>query len=162
MKGKQLEQGQSYWEITDKRIRHSKLAEIVRTVKSYADLKLNNGLDVIIDADIKTRAVKTIDFNEGHDDMIWEVDSCPDLFHGKEKVSPGEPEDLNLSWPGLNQEINPLEKQRSLMDFFNKMAELDAEKERHFQEKITKEKMKVDKACMHDTELVDNCFFSSK
>lgn len=67
-----------------------------------------------------------------------------------------------MSFPGLNQDIDPLEKQRDLMAFFNEMAELDAQKERDLQERLTKEKMKVDKACMHDTELVDNCFFSSK
>ena len=62
--------------------------------------------------------------------MIWEVDSCPDLQHGKEKCCPGEPEDLNMSFPGLNQEVNPAEKTRDLLTFFNQMAEDDAEKER--------------------------------
>ena len=42
------------------------------------------------------------------------------------------------------------------------MAEEDAEQERQYEEYITRKKMKVDAACMHDTELLDNCFFTSK
>ena len=106
--GKQLDQGESYWEITDKRIRHSKLVEIIRIVKGFADIKLNNGLDVLIDNEIKAANAMTIE--EQDDDMIWVVDSCPDLYHGKDKVSPGEPEDLNMSFPGLNQDVDPLEQ----------------------------------------------------
>ena len=48
------------------------------------------------------------------------------------------------------------------MLFFNEMAERDAEREREIQEKLVRQKMKVDAECMHDTELVDNCFFTSK
>ena len=42
------------------------------------------------------------------------------------------------------------------------MAEKDAEQERDATEKMNKLKMTVDKSCMHDTELIDNCFFTSK
>ena len=48
------------------------------------------------------------------------------------------------------------------MTFFQKMAEEDAEREREEQERLVRQKMHVDASCMHDTELVDNCFFSSK
>ena len=52
-KGKQLDQGISYWEITDKKIRHTQLANIVNTVKSLADLNLNNKLDELIDCQVE-------------------------------------------------------------------------------------------------------------
>lgn len=42
------------------------------------------------------------------------------------------------------------------------MAEEDAERERNHQETLLKVRMTVDAACMHDTELIDNCFFSSR
>ena len=46
------------------------------------------------------------------EDDIWEVDSCPDLYHGEDKVTPYEKNDyLNCSFPGLNQEdIDPVDK----------------------------------------------------
>ena len=87
-------------------------------------------LDFIIDHEIN---MKAIEFNKiiiktgNKKPTDREYDSCPDLYHGKEKVSPGEDSDLNLSFPGLNQDdMNPLDKQRKLMDFFIDMAEKDA------------------------------------
>ncbi len=91
----QLDPGRSFWELTDIKIRHAQLAKIIRTVKSHADLKLNNKLDLLIEQ-------KVDDVNDGIDDL-WEVLSCPDLAHGKEKVSPEPDYDcLNTSFPGLN------------------------------------------------------------
>ena len=48
------------------------------------------------------------------------------------------------------------------MDFFTLMAEQDAAREREKQEEILRLKMKVDAACMYDTDLIDNCFFTSR
>lgn len=42
------------------------------------------------------------------------------------------------------------------------MAEDDAERERLEEELILRQKMHIDAACMHDTELIDNCFFTSR
>ena len=61
----QLEPGRSFWELTDIKIRHSQLVKIIRTVKSYADLKLNNQMDLLIEQKIE-------DANEGID-VFWEV-----------------------------------------------------------------------------------------
>lgn len=60
-----------------------------------ADLKLNNQLDLLIDQKIEGD-------NDGIE-AIWEIESCPDLSHGKEKACP-EPDYncLNTSFPGLN------------------------------------------------------------
>ena len=70
--------------------------------------------------------------------MVWECDSCPDLYHGQDKVQQCEEDDyLNTSFPGLNQEhIDPKEKCIELMQFFNKMAEEDAQRERDNQERL--------------------------
>ena len=91
-------------------------------------------LDHIIDHEINMKAIelKKIVIRAGDKKPNdKDYDSCPDLYHGKEKVSPGEDSDLNLSFPGLNQDdLNPLDKQRKLMDFFIEMAEKDALKER--------------------------------
>ena len=46
---KYLDQGESYWDVTDKRIRHTQLANVVRQVKSLADIALNCGLDELVD-----------------------------------------------------------------------------------------------------------------
>lgn len=81
---------------------------MIRTVKGLADINLNMELDYIIEDEINANAAKTIE--KDYNDMIWEVDSCPDMYHGKEKVSPGEPDPMNMSWPGLNQDCDPLDK----------------------------------------------------
>lgn len=67
-----------------------------------------------------------------------------------------------MSFPGLNQEVDETEKRLELMDFFTLMAEQDAAREREKQEEILRLKMKVDAACMYDTDLIDNCFFTSR
>lgn len=89
--------------MTDKHIRHSQLEQLIRIVKSLADLNLNNQLDLLIDEKVEREGVLDED-----DEMIWECESCPDLYHGKEKVSPGEDDYLNMSFPGINQkEVDP-------------------------------------------------------
>ena len=131
---KYLDQGESYWDVTDKRIRHTQLANVVRQVKSLADIALNCGLDELVD-----------ELAEGYEPEAvqgaWEMYSCPDLEHGAEKVSPMEVDDPhNLSFPGINQDdVDPVVKRRNLMSFFNDMAERDAEREREIQEQIIRQ-----------------------
>lgn len=48
------------------------------------------------------------------------------------------------------------------MKFFEQQAEKDAMAERDFQEAVMREKMKQEKECQFDNELIDNCFFSSR
>lgn len=43
------EKGRSFWDLTDKKIRHSQLQRVIKLVKSFVDLKLNNGLDMLIE-----------------------------------------------------------------------------------------------------------------
>lgn len=42
------------------------------------------------------------------------------------------------------------------------MADEDAEKERLINERRLRVAMSIDAACMHDTQLIDNCFFSKR
>jgi len=46
------------------------------------------------------------------------------LAHGKEKCSPQENyQCLNVSFPGLNQDVDPIEERLNLMEYFKQMAE---------------------------------------
>ena len=109
-------------EITDCKIRYSQLFDIISTVKRYADLKLNNDMDYLIDKRIQEDAA---------DNVIWEKESCPDLQHGQDEMMPEDDwNDLNQSFPGLNPNYDMNKKRFELLDWFNQMAAEDAELER--------------------------------
>ena len=61
---------------------------IIREVRRNKDLKLNAGLDQVMDSEIVLRPKKQ--------------DSMPDLFHN-EVCSDSDP--LNMSYPGLNYDL---------------------------------------------------------
>ena len=143
----------TYWQVADKSLRHERLQDVIRTVKCHVDLMLNNQFDALINQEIGGEEFEEADHR-----------SCPDLHPDKEAIFP-DPEDfrkLNESFPGLNQEIDPVEKRIELMQFFEKQAERDAIAERDFQNAVMREKLKQDQECMYDNELIDNCFFASR
>lgn len=101
VRGFNLERGRSYWEITDIKIRHSQLIDVIRTVKSFADLNLNNQLDLLIDQRVQYDVAN----------VQWEADSCPDLSHDKDKFAPDDDwNGLNTSFPGMNNNFDEQEK----------------------------------------------------
>ena len=125
----------------------------MRTVKCNHNLKLNNEFDDLFNfdemelEDIQRDIVDSLP--DAHVDDIW----------GVNKMGDGP---LNMSYPGLNQSIDPEEKRKDLLHFFELVAEEEAEQERRAQEMYLNFKMKKDADCMYDSQLIDNCFFTSK
>ena len=69
-------------------------------MKGLADLKLNNELDELIDERVERDGIVR------EEELIWECESCPDLAHGKEQWGAHDEDELNLSFPGLNQKVD--------------------------------------------------------
>ena len=60
---------------------------IISTVKSFADLNLNNGLDYLIDLEIDDTMIPGMkNFGFGPTKFMERRGSVPDLCHGAEKV----------------------------------------------------------------------------
>ena len=136
-------------------MRHNQLFDVIKSVKQNAELKLNNQLDQIIEqrmaGDIRNRN--------------WENESCPDLHHGEEKCMPNKDwnkDALNASFPGLNTKYDEHQKRYQLIEWFNKRAAEDAERERLAREARLRAAMKINVDCQHDLELIDNCWFTSR
>ena len=150
-----------FWPLQEKNKRFERLEEVIRAVKCYKDIKLNNCFDNIMDVEMGEFPGRRCDTDfEPQYPLPLEMDLDQQLE--RRRIPIPKNQDFNNSFPGLNESYDGNLKRIELLEYFEKQAIEDAENERKFIDKLAKKNRTKDKEVMYDGAFIDNCFFAPK